>query len=135
MRTMESMGKFFISIVRLASVGVLAWILVEIIDQKNHDTEQDASITQALNQYYTLETTVRGIDDTLNRQSDMLEDIIILLTYRNDPWSGEMMIGYHDNFVSILRDLGIDVKDAGLPIVRRIQRAYVEDHPNGLDGQ
>lgn len=53
--------------------------------------------------------------------------LITLATFRIDPWTGDMMVSLYDELHKQLDAYDIELDDAGLDIIRKIQHAHEQD--------
>ena len=87
----------------------------------------DILLVVALAYIQRIDSTLDGLADSISAQNKRLESLIVLATFRTDPWSGKMMMAYQDGWVDWVKSQDEDIMLEDMPDIRRIQREFASD--------
>ena len=80
-----------------------------------------------------IDSTLDSLADSIDAQNKRLESLIVLATFRTDPWSGKMQVMLQEEWFALMEAKGIAVAQADRPDIRRIQREFASDlTPDGF---
>jgi hypothetical protein len=74
-----------------------------------------------------LNSAITELVDVGEKQNEQLERLVLLATFRTDPWSGKMMLAYHRGWLDWVKRQDPDTVMKDMPDVYRIQREYADD--------
>jgi hypothetical protein len=117
----------------IVMLGYAGWSFSQFAELHESDIIQRAQITAVSQSVDRLDATLNKLNDSMEAQNEQLGALIILATYRTDPWSGRMMSQLQEDWFDILAPTIPGLKLAMLPDVVDIQKKYESElAPKGL---
>jgi hypothetical protein len=74
-----------------------------------------------------LDASIKDLVDATEKQNEQLGRLVLLATFRTDPWSGKMMLAYHRGWLDWVKEQDPQISMKDMPDVYRIQREYADD--------
>lgn len=89
-----------------------------------------AAGTTILNNHIRSTSNTQMLKEILARQEQMMKQnqaLILMATFRTDPWSGKMMSAFQDEWYDLIVQVMPDMRHSDMPSVEEIQRRYAAD--------
>jgi len=103
------------------------WSLREFRKLSESDIIQRTQIESINKTLGSFNASVGGLTKAINAQSHQIKSLILLATFRTDPWSGQMQVVLQESWFELMEKQGIVIKQSDRPDVRAIQRDFQGD--------
>ena len=129
----KSWGRWALDLAVIVMLAYAAWSFRQFATLQKSDIRQEMKIEAIDETIHTLDQTLIGLTKAITRQGESLDAVLLLQTFRTDPWSGRMMHQYHLDWMDWVRREDPDFRTEDAPDVFAIQRELSGDLiPNGV---
>ena len=116
--------RWFADLVVVIMLGYAGWSFSEFTKLRESDFSLHYRLESMQQTQDGLITSIDAQTSALERQTDMIQNILIAVSYRTDPWSGKMMKQLQSIWFDILSPNYPDLKLQDLPDVDMIQTKF-----------
>jgi hypothetical protein len=125
--------RWVLDILVLVVMATGSWVIGRMnhLEESGHVIEKRVSSLES--SVLLLDTNVSKLVLSIDKLTDQQRSLILLSTFRTDPWSGAMMDRFQDEWYDLLKDVMPDLKHSEMPSIGKIQRDLASDLvPKGL---
>jgi len=120
----KTLVRWLLDIMVMLCMVYTGWSFKQFKALNESDIKQQAAVESAQGAVGQLRNSVDSLTNVIADQNEKLEALVLLATFRTDPWSGRMMIGYHEYLMDALLKAGLDIHEPGMTTIRNIQSTH-----------
>jgi hypothetical protein len=125
--TKNTIIRFLLDLFIICMLGYAAWSFSQFEKIAETNAAHDSAIKVLSEAVSEMGTNFDRMATAMEAQNDKLERIVMLATFRTDPWSGRMMVKYHSDWINWVMSQDPDFRMSDGPDVYSIQHEFAPD--------